>query len=599
MSFFFSDGDKTPIDLTAETETLYRETAEELVRIVQAIRAGEFNQISGAKNAVKDLKAAFQLVMDERNKVEKLRKQVAGSVGNLADCHGIVRGFSLTQSGTARSDLQTLTLAYGVDALERDGVVRFQNRTGTNATPLETQALAIHADIAGVAEYTRQAEAETIGRIRLTFVQADADFQTRTVEAVFPDETEATASANEMALTLTSSEARDIAERWLAESRLARDTVRLALPNSKARLGVGDIIELKGARFRIDAMDRAESALVDAVRVQPSLYSPGEEIAEEVFSASVATPVPVFPVFLDLPLLSGDEVPHAPYIATVANPWLGPAALWSAPTDSGYILNRTMDRSAVFGLTQTALGSAPIGVWDRGAPLRVKLSYGSLSSISEADVLAGLNTAAVGDGTADNWEVFQFAQADLVAPFTYDLHVRLRGQAGSDGLMPPTWPSGSQFVLLGPAVPQIDLASSARGVSRHYRVGQANLGYDDQRVTHVQKAFSGNGLRPYRPGHLALDGGLGGVLNLSWIRRTRVDGDSWDQTEVPLGEDLEAYLVRVQMGSTVLREVQVSSPLWTYGPADQTADGVLPGAVLKVAQISDRFGAGPFAEVAL
>lgn len=84
MSFFFSNGESTPVDLTAETETLYREAAEELVRVVKAIRAGEFDQIGTAKSAVAQLKAAFHTVMDERNKVEKLRKHVAGAVGTSA-----------------------------------------------------------------------------------------------------------------------------------------------------------------------------------------------------------------------------------------------------------------------------------------------------------------------------------------------------------------------------------------------------------------------------------------------------------------------------------------------------------------------------------
>ncbi len=81
MSFFFSNGESTPVDLTAETEILYREAAEELVRIVSAIRAGEFDQIGNAKSAVAQLKVAFHTVMEERNKVERLRKQVAGAVG--------------------------------------------------------------------------------------------------------------------------------------------------------------------------------------------------------------------------------------------------------------------------------------------------------------------------------------------------------------------------------------------------------------------------------------------------------------------------------------------------------------------------------------
>ncbi len=81
MSFFFPNADNTPVDLTAETENLYQEAAKELIRAINAIRDGETDQIPSAKAAVRDLKQIFLTVMEERNKVEKLRKQVAGSVG--------------------------------------------------------------------------------------------------------------------------------------------------------------------------------------------------------------------------------------------------------------------------------------------------------------------------------------------------------------------------------------------------------------------------------------------------------------------------------------------------------------------------------------
>ncbi|MGQ0610946.1 MAG: hypothetical protein ACT4N9_07570 [Paracoccaceae bacterium] len=81
MAIFFPNSDGTPVDLTAETERLLQEAAEELIRTISAVRAGEMDQLPAAKTAVKGLKDAFQNVMDERNRVEKLRKQVAGSVG--------------------------------------------------------------------------------------------------------------------------------------------------------------------------------------------------------------------------------------------------------------------------------------------------------------------------------------------------------------------------------------------------------------------------------------------------------------------------------------------------------------------------------------
>lgn len=67
--------------MLTEVEKLYRMTAEELVTAVNAIKRGKLEEAKAAATAVRDLKAALFLVMDERGKVEKLRKQVAGAVG--------------------------------------------------------------------------------------------------------------------------------------------------------------------------------------------------------------------------------------------------------------------------------------------------------------------------------------------------------------------------------------------------------------------------------------------------------------------------------------------------------------------------------------
>jgi hypothetical protein len=54
---------------------------------------------------------------------------------------------------------------------------------------------------------------------------------------------------------------------------------------------------------------------------------------------------------------------------------------------------------------------------------------------------------------------------------------------------------------------------------------------------------------------------------VTWVRRTRIDGDSWSGADVPLGGDREAYLVRVSRGGAVLREEEVATPAWTYTAA--------------------------------
>ena len=80
MTIRISEGDSLPVDLLAATEGYYREIAEELVRAVEDVRGGKVSEVKAAQQAVKDLRALFQMVMEERTKVERLRKQAAGTV---------------------------------------------------------------------------------------------------------------------------------------------------------------------------------------------------------------------------------------------------------------------------------------------------------------------------------------------------------------------------------------------------------------------------------------------------------------------------------------------------------------------------------------
>jgi Putative phage tail protein len=478
--------------------------------------------------------------------------------------------------------------------VERDGALQFKMRDGQITATLDRDLLAQSSDLDGTVETTRAPEAEMAGRIRLGFIESAGSYEVRQAEAVFPDETSLTVSQSDMPLVLTANEAQSIAERWLSEARVARDTARFALPKSALQLGSGDVIAFDGQRYRIDRVEQAEAQLIEAVRVEAGIYQASDGADERVIPRAFTAPVPVFPVFLDLPLLTGDEVPHAPHVAVTADPWPGSVGVWSAPADAGYDLNRLIAAPAVIGTTETVLIAAPAGLWDRGPALRVKIVGGTLSSGGELAVLNGANVLAIGDGSSARWEIVQFAEAVLVAPSTYDLSLRLRGQQGTDGIMPAEWPVGSTVVLLDLAPQQIDLALSSRGLARYYRIGAAGRGYDDPAVVVKVEAFDGIGLRPYPVAHLSGVENAGGDVAVSWIRRTRIDGDSWQSPEVPLGEASESYVIRVVQSDVILREETVASAAWVYLAALQTSDGIAGSYRIDVAQVSDRFGAGPF-----
>lgn len=511
--------------------------------------------------------------------------------------YGLLRGYTVEDTGTARTALQPLLLGFAFDLAERDGVVRFAMRGLPEKATITAGGVVDTGAAAGNIQTIRAAQAETSGCVRLNFVEADGDYQARAAEAIFPDEAVHSVAASDLPIVFTQGEGRAVTERWLAEARVARDTAKFALPPSMSGLGAGDVVLLDGASYRIDRVEEAEARAIEATRVETASYQPSDYVVAPVVPRAFTAPVPVFPLFLDLPLLTGDEVPQAPRLAVTATPWPGSVACYSASGDAGYTLNTLVTSPAVVGVTQGPLLSATPGVWDRGEALRVSVYGGTLSSASMDQVLAGANVAVIGDGSSGNWEVFQFANATLVQPGVYDLTLRLRGQAGSDAVMPDDWPAGSYVVLVTGAAPQIGLAPSLRNVAQDYRIGPAARGYDDPSYTHLVEAFQGIGLRPYSPCHLKAQVAASGDVSLSWVRRTRIDGDDWTAPDVPLGEAYEAYLVRVVNAAATVREVTVTQPAWSYAAADRAADGAGASFTVAVAQLSDRFGPGPFTEI--
>ena len=522
---------------------------------------------------------------------------------DVSSLYGLIRGYVVADNGNARQALQPLMIAYGFEALEREGALVFRMRDGRVSAEVSADMLAVGEEGSGLLETVRAMEADIAGRVRLSFVEAEGDYETRAVEAAFPDEDVATVSHSEVALSLTRVEGQRTVERWLTEARVARDGGKLTLPPSLSHLGTGDVLRLTdGPRgtYRIDRVEQAGALSIEAVRVEPTVYEASDEAEERVTPRIFAAPVPVSSVFLDLPLMTGQEVPHAPHVAVSATPWPGSVAVFSSDQDAGHRLNRQIAGRATIGQTLSALDTARHGVWDRGAALRVKISGGALSSATDDQVFNGANLLAIGDGSAANWEILQFRDAALVAPDTYDLTMPLRGQVGTDALMPSAWPAGSIIVALNGAPKQISLQLAERDLARHYRIGPAKRPYDDPSYTHVIEAFSGVGLRPLSVCHLRANKNVSSDYLVDWIRRTRIDGDSWSGVEVPLGELREIYLVRVLQGATVLREVTVGAPSWTYSLAQRTADGIVGQTFdFAVAQLSDSFGPGPFVRMTI
>lgn len=508
--------------------------------------------------------------------------------------YGVVRGYASSSTSTGRAKLQPLMLAYGFEALERNGRLIFQMRDGRDPVALDRATLVARDD--GDLEMVRASAPETAGRLRLAYMEAEGNFATRSAEAVIPDEVTTDVAQSELPLALTQGEARTAVKRWLSEARVARDVARFSLPMS-SELGVGDIVQLDHdgvwRDYRIDRVDLTGAREMEAVRVEQGLYRHKDVSDELPVTERYEAALPVLPVFLDLPIMRGDEVPHAPHLAVTGRPWPGSVAVYDAPASGGtFDLNTVLGQRSTIGQTRTPLFAARPAIWHRGAGVEVEFAQSAnLSAVQMGEVLSGKNIAAIGTGA--DWEVFQFTGAELIEPGVWRLSNLLRGQFGTEPLIPTSWPPGAIVVLLDGAPEQVDLPASLRGVARRWRMGSAALAYDDPTYVERVETARGVGLRPYAPVFLeAKLNAQTASYDLSWLRRTRVGGDDWDGLDVPLSEEREQYLLRIRHAGAVVREVVLDTPSFEYTTAARSQDGVTGAFEIDVAQVSGSFGPG-------
>ncbi|MGB1035052.1 MAG: baseplate multidomain protein megatron, partial [Primorskyibacter sp.] len=289
---------------------------------------------------------------------------------------GVVRGYAIENTHDVRSAMQPLLMAYGVDATEDAGGVSFRQRGPDytlpgGAVPVAADAVVAGDTAKGPVVQERAPDAELPDRVRVRFVEADGAHVSVVEEAALPGARDHGAEGSDTALVLTRSEGRQMAERWLHEAHIARDTLRFSLPPKWLGLRAGDVLDLEidstPERVRVDRIDIGADLAIEAVRVSDTVYVPADLPDEAVRLPKLVPATPVLPLMMDLPVMRGDEDPTLPHIAVAGQPWPGTVALYGSAFDAGYGLDLVLDRPSVVGVTQTVLPAGPVGLPDRGA----------------------------------------------------------------------------------------------------------------------------------------------------------------------------------------------------------------------------------------
>ena len=519
---------------------------------------------------------------------------------DVSHLSGMVAGYVIDQIMSAREALQPLELAYFFDSIETEGRISFRHRgIDPSIMLLAADDLAEPRPGADLATLTRAQETDLPASARVAYISSEGDYRRAIAEARRLVGASGRVSLAELALVMEADQATQIAESWLFETWAARDRAQFVLPPSLLAIEPGDVVALEGPGdpryYRVTEIGHHGAREIDAIRIVPDVYTPIAATPRPTAPPIVTSLGPPSAIFLDLPLLRGNEPPDAGYFAALLRPWPGAVAIYQAPEPSGFTLRELATQPATIGLTLDDLDAGPFSRVDKTTTLRVELDYGTLSSVTELVLFSGANAAAI-EHAPGRWEIIQFQHATLVAPSTYELSILLRGQQGTEWTMSPTLSAGARFVLLDVALTRLDLTRDEVHLPFHWRYGPSNRDIGAPSYDTTVYAYAGLGRRPYAPVHIRARRDEGDV-HISWIRRSRIGGDTWEGVEIPLGEDAESYEVEILDGETVVRILATSIPSAIYTAAQQLADFGTPPAdiAVRVTQLSATYGRGSVA----
>jgi hypothetical protein len=230
----------------------------------------------------------------------------------------------------------------------------------------------------------------------------------------------------------------------------------------------------------------------------------------------------------------------------------------------------------VLGRALDVLPAGGAALIDCAGSVEVELLHGDmwLESRSDEALASGANVALLGG------ELIQFGAAEALGGGRFRLSRLLRGRRGTE------WAAllhqvGEPFALIErEAIALLELSAGTTG--REVRVMAQGLG--DGAMPPVEAITAqGRALEPASPVHLE-ERLVGSDVAISWVRRSR-SGWAWTEGgDAPLGEEREAYRLRIAAGDAE-RILVLEEPHFTYTAAAQTADGLLGPLLIEVVQI--------------
>lgn len=513
---------------------------------------------------------------------------------------GVIDGYILDGPVSPRGAIEPLAAYAGFDAVISSGQVRFRSKR-QNARVTIDEAQLIGREPEGLFEISRAQESEINRELSFSFLNAQKDYAVTTVNSRRL-ECESQRMGNfDASIAVDRSAATRAIDVLLQDQWHARERLHISLMPSQLHIESGDLVSLqiegRSRTFQVEQISDGPGRDISARAIETSIFDhPAPLLPMEIANAASSSGPPHVEV-LNLSLARG-EFPVLQHVAVYSEPWPGPMAVWRSVDGASFEFRQQIDYPAIIGETMSAFAAGPPGRIDRANVLTVQLEHGALSSVSDVDLFGGRNWMAIGDAQS-GWEVFAFANAELIAQNTWRLSRLVRGLGGEEHLAKRSLAAGARVVLLDQALYPLISDISELGLEYIYRIGPAD--FDHAHVSYVEFTAKAerHALRPYAPVKVEARRNAGGV-DITGLRRGRLNADNWELLEIPLGEDISAFEVEIWSGDVLKRTIATSSLPAQYILANELADfGSQQSELdLRVYQLSAMAGRGyPFGGV--
>ena len=503
---------------------------------------------------------------------------------------GEVQGYVIDRPMRVRDALEPLLMALGLTAAERGGRVAIIGEEPP-VTTLHPETLALPPEGGAIRADRKLEESPASARVR--FIDGDSGYVTGSAIARAPGE------GGGLDLDLPAVCGRFLAEaaarRALEAAGRDRLTVRPG-PLELLALEPGDTIRMAGdgRRWRVVRTDVAKTP---ACVLEPAETSPVRVSDDAPTSEPGASGFgrPFFRM-LDLPAPLTETGASGLLAAVAAEPWR-PMRVFAGPDAASLTARANIDQPATVGRLTATLRPGPRHRWDEINALEVSLEGRAPESLPPSAVLSGGNAVAV--ETPLGWEILQFRAAELIGGDVWRLSGLLRGQQGTEEATNAGAAAGAIVVFLGPALEPAVLSPSERGLPLVWRAGPAGSPPGGAGVSETVFAPTGLRDRPWSPAHLRHSARADGGIDLTWIPRSRLDGDRWDGAMRPA--DPPRYRVRILSAGQQVRAFEVEGENAIYDAGGIAADlpGGLADAEAGVAQWGEGFGWGTEARTPL